>query len=82
MSFPIEPNTLCRYIGQGHADSRLKIHRVIAIEQTRTDMGKPLVNVLTWSNFKTNDLESDGYSWYGPQEDFVNEFRPCLPSEI
>lgn len=68
---PIEVGKFCIYIGPGGA--RKMKHRVI--ESTAE-------GVVTWSQFKTDDLETDGFSWMGDRETFCQNFRPCLPCEL
>ena len=71
MSQPIEVGMWCVYIGPG--EGRLVRHRVV--ESVKE-------HVITWSQFKTNEMATDGYSWMGPRDVFCQHFRPCLPSEI
>lgn len=73
----IEPKTLCRYVGVGHPDSKGKVHRIIALEGVAHNK----VNVITWSQYKVGDVDSEGWSWYGQQKDFMQQFRPMLEGE-
>lgn len=68
---PIEVGKFCVYIGPG--PGRMVRHRVL--ESTKD-------GVVTWSQFKINDLETDGFSWMGDRVTFCKHFRPCLPCEL
>ncbi len=79
MSQPVELNSRCVFIGKG--DGHLVHHRVIGREGVSNVTGKMNTWILTWSIYKVDDLESNGWSWYGPIDDFIKQFRPALPSE-
>jgi len=80
MSQPVEIGNRCVYIVKG--DGHLVHHRVIAREdKAMTSDSKNDVWILTWSIYKVSDLESNGWSWYGPIDQFIKQFRPALPAE-
>lgn len=71
MSQPIELNTICRYIGPG--DGKMAAHKVIELTTHE---------VVTWSRYKIEDVDTIGWSWMGSKDLFCKQFRPCLPNEI
>lgn len=68
---PIEVGKFCVYIGP--QPGRMLRHRVIESNYE---------GVISWSQFKLDDLETDGFSWMGDRESFCKHFRPCLPAEL
>ncbi len=80
MSQPVDINSRCVYIVKG--DGHLFHHRVISRDQTRDAItNKVEQTVTTWSIYKVDDLETNGWSWHGPISDFIKQFRPALPIE-
>lgn len=71
MSEFIEVGKLCMYIGPGNG--RMVKHRILE---------SSLKSVVTWSQFKLNDMSEPGYSWMGDRHTFCQHFRPLLPSEL
>ncbi len=80
MSKPIEINSRFVYIVKG--DGHLFHHRVVSRDQTRDAItSKVEQTVTTWSIHTIYDLETNGWSWHGPIDQFIKQFRPALPSE-
>lgn len=79
MSQPVEIGNRCVYIVKG--DGHLAHHRVIGRESIMNVVGKYDTWILTWSIYKADDLETNGWSWYGPLDQFIKQFRPALPAE-
>ena len=71
MSQPIELNAICRYIGPG--DGKMAQHKVIELTKE---------HVITWSRYRADDIDTLGWSWMGPHDQFIQQFRPCLSNEI
>ena len=71
MSLHIELGMLCRYVGPGNG--RMLKHKVI--EATPK-------HVITWSQYQVGDVLTEGYSWMGPRQTFVEHFRPLMQGEV
>ncbi len=80
MSQAVELNSRCVCIVPG--DGHLVHHKVVQLEPVSNVVGKMTTWVITWSQYKDDDLKTNGWSWYGPIDDFIKQFRPALPSEI
>lgn len=81
MSQPVELGSRCVYVVKG--DGHLVQHKVVGRDVIRDAINNKVTQeVTTWSQYKADDLETNGWSWHGPIDEFIKQFRPALPTEF